>query len=92
LVRNATVKKRIVESDTQLVAKIDQVYFIPSGNRKAYDYRTHFYAPNKPLGNMYFATYGFNLGVIWLLSVVMFLFLYYYQAIVNYASRITFKR
>jgi hypothetical protein len=39
--------------------------------------RAHFYAPNKLIGEIRIDTYWFNMLVIWLVSVLLYLALYF---------------
>jgi ABC transport system ATP-binding/permease protein len=77
LVTNATVKDRILEYQGRLIQQIDPVYNDPSPPAHALDYRTHFFAPQKHFMGRTFDTYYFNIIVIWLMSVLLYITLYY---------------
>jgi hypothetical protein len=64
---------KILELDGQLIQNGDPVYFDPVlHDRSPLDYRAHFFAPRKPLLGGLHDTLWFNLGVIWLMSAVLY--------------------
>ena len=75
-VRNITVKDRIIEFNGELLQQIDPIYNTPAP-RHFLDYRTHFFAPTKHFAGVYFDTYGFNLIVIWLMTITFYVTLYF---------------
>ena len=77
LVRNLTVKDRIIEFKGKLYQQLDPIFAMPEPPDHILDYRTHFLAPQKHAFNTYFQTYTFNLLVIWLMTVVLFVMLYF---------------
>jgi ABC-type multidrug transport system ATPase subunit len=94
LVRNATAKKRIIEADGYMAPKVDYVYFGPVEVKGKLDYRAHFFAPVKQWAGTYFDTYKFNIVVIWLAGVLLYIFLYFdlLRKILNVFGKITLKR
>ena len=83
---NLRSKYKIIETKTKLIQKADPVYMIPTSNYG----RAHFYAPYKILGNLHIDTYWFNLGAIWLLTLVFYFTLYtdLLRKAINYFGRI----
>lgn len=77
LVRNVNAKNRIIESSGHLVPKINPVYFNPLKVAGALDYRSHFFAPTKHFFGKYFDTFYFNIVVIWIQSILLYVFLYF---------------
>jgi ABC-type multidrug transport system ATPase subunit len=77
LVRNATAKKRIIETDNYLAPKTDYVYFSPVTLKGTFDYRAHFFAPVKHFAGNYYDTFKFNIIVIWLAGLVLYIILYF---------------
>lgn len=73
LVLNKNELIKITEQDGQLIQKADPIYLID----KSSNLRSHFYAPEKRIGNSLISTLYFNLIVIWLFSVVLFFTLKY---------------
>lgn len=75
-VRKIYERKKIIEFDHRLVRMIDPVYMdpLPGGY---FSFRTHFFAPKKYFAGRYFETYNFNMTVIWLLTLLLYLTLYF---------------
>ena len=64
-------KNKIVESDGRLYQQSDPIFLLPEQTR------AHFYAPAKRLFGKYIDTYWFNIVVIWLSSLILYVVLYY---------------
>lgn len=77
LVRNITVKERLIEFNGQLLQQIDPIFHEPDAPSGPLDYRTHFFAPKKHLFGNYYDTYTFDILVIWLMSFILYITLYY---------------
>ena len=77
LVRNVSVKDRIVEYDGKLLQQINPVFHQPEMPNNLLDYRTHFFAPGKYFLGHYINTFIFNIIVIWLMSVLLYVALYF---------------
>lgn len=77
LVRNLNVKERVIEFEGELLQIVDPIFNDPKNPENLLDYRTHFFAPKKHLFGVYFDTYWFNLVVIWLMAVVLYIALYF---------------
>jgi hypothetical protein len=60
---------KIVELDNHLIRKIDQIYMDPMSNYG----RAHLYAPVKKIGNRSIDTLWFNILVLWLGSLLLYL-------------------
>ncbi|MEZ4995938.1 MAG: hypothetical protein R2758_00110 [Bacteroidales bacterium] len=73
IVLNRTVQKKIYETDQRIIQKSDPVLMIPDSRIG----RAHFYAPYKLIGNIRIGTLWFNMLVIWLMNVLLFVTLYY---------------
>ena len=76
LVKNQNEIHRIVEKNGRLHQKIFPVYMEPTPNHY-FDYRTQFYVPVKHFLGLRIDTLFFNLGMIWLMSLVLFVLLYF---------------
>jgi ABC-type multidrug transport system ATPase subunit len=68
-------KNQIVESHNRLYQQIDPVFMDPEPT--TIGIRSHFYAPRKYFLGRYIDTYAFNIGFIWLLTIVLYLILYF---------------
>ena len=76
LVTNVSVKERIIEYDGKLFQQINPVFVDPKPEHLL-DYRAHFFAPTKNLFGMNVETFWFNMLVIWLMSIVLYITLYF---------------
>lgn len=76
LVRNISVKKRILKHNGELIQQINPVFNDPVP-RHLLDYRSHFFASKKHFLGFYLDTYYFNALVIWIMSVVLYIALYF---------------
>lgn len=75
LVTNISEKNRIIEYEGRLVQQINPVFLDPTPGHLL-DYRAHFFAPQKNLFGHLVGTYGFNVLVIWVMSLVLYITLY----------------
>lgn len=80
-------QKKTVETADKIVQKYEPVYMKPVSRNG----RAHFYAPYKQLGNKRIDTLWFNIIVLWLASLVLYIALYYklLQKAINF--RISFR-
>ncbi|HMP98412.1 MAG TPA: ATP-binding cassette domain-containing protein [Cyclobacteriaceae bacterium] len=76
LVRNIKEKDRVVEHKARLIQKINPIY-AETKPRHLFDYRSQFFAPQKHFIGIYLDTYYFNIAIIWLMSMFLYLALYY---------------
>jgi ABC-type multidrug transport system ATPase subunit/ABC-type multidrug transport system permease subunit len=64
-------KNKIIESDGRLYQQTDPIFLLPESTR------SHFFAPQKYLFGSYVDTYIFNIAFIWLLTVILYIILYF---------------
>jgi len=76
LVKNVSEKDRIIEFDGELIQQINPIFIEPKPSGPL-DYRAHFFAPNKALFGARFSTYLFDVLVIWLMSALLYITLYF---------------
>ena len=76
LVKNVNTKNRILEFEGELIPQINPIFVDPKPSG-ALDYRAHFFAPSKNLFGSTVSTFVFNLLVIWLMTIVLYVTLYY---------------
>ncbi|HEY0655012.1 MAG TPA: ATP-binding cassette domain-containing protein [Chryseosolibacter sp.] len=76
LVTNISEKNRVLEYEGTLVQQLNPIFLdpIPSG---PFDYRAHFFAPKKNLLGAMVSTYWFNVMVIWIMSIFLYVTLYF---------------
>jgi ABC-type multidrug transport system ATPase subunit len=72
-VENSNEPVRIVEHKGMLIQKIDPIYLDPESNLL----KAHFYSPRKKFLGTYYDTFWVNAIVIWMMSVIFFLVLYF---------------
>ena len=77
LVRNINTEERIIEYKGRLVQEIDPIFNISKQPRHLLDYRTHFFAPQKYILGLRMNTFIFNLLVIWFMTFLLYLSLYF---------------
>lgn len=73
LVTNHNELDKILEKDGELIQRADPVFLDPTSNFA----RAHFFAPRKKFMGNYYDTYWVNICVIWLMSLVMAITLYF---------------
>ena len=73
IVLNRLNTSKIFESDKKLIQKADPVLMKP-GSRYG---RAHFYAPYKQLGKIKIDTLPFNMGAIWIMTILLYITLYF---------------
>jgi len=76
LVKNTTETHRIIEKDGKLIQKIFPIYKDPDPDHLV-DFDAQFYMPAKHFLNQNIDTYYFNLGVIWSMTLVLAILLYF---------------
>jgi ABC-type multidrug transport system ATPase subunit/uncharacterized tellurite resistance protein B-like protein len=76
LVKNTSETHRIIDQDGKLIQKIYPIYKDPDPEH-AIDFNAQFYMPQKHFLNRNIDTFYFNTGVIWSMSLVLALMLYF---------------
>ncbi|MBA4058777.1 MAG: ABC transporter, partial [Marivirga sp.] len=76
LVKNVSEKERIIEHDGQLFQQINPIFLDPKPNGLL-DYRAHFFAPQKNLFGAPVSTFLFNNIIIWIMTVMLYITLYF---------------
>lgn len=76
IVRNIYERHPVLVYKNRVVRQYEPVFFDPepSGNL---DFRSHFYAPRKFFMGEYHNTFHFNMGIIWIMSLICFITLYF---------------
>ena len=74
LVRNRNEINKILEKKDELIQRADPVYLDPV---KSGSIRAHFFAPNKKIFGKYFDTFWVNIFVIWMMSLILAITLYF---------------
>jgi len=76
LATNVNAKERIIESNGRLIQQANPI-FVDASTEGLLNYRAHFYAPTKNLFGTLTDTYWFNLLVIWSMSAILYVMLYF---------------
>jgi len=69
LLLNRSILEKIMEKDGRLIRKYEPVYMKPTSRMG----QAHLYAPNKQLGNLEIGTLWYNLMIIWVYTLVLYL-------------------
>ncbi len=90
LVLDETNTVKIIETDRKIIQKFEPCFMKPASRYG----RAHFYAPVKRLGNMDINTFRFNTAVIWLVSLLFYIALYFklLQKVINWLGNFRAKR
>lgn len=73
IVLNRRTTGKIYEAENRFIQKADPVFMRPGSGYG----RAHFFAPYKQIGNLRIGTLLFNVLVIWMMTIVLFITLYY---------------
>ncbi len=76
LVKNVDEKERIIEFEGQLYQQINPIFIDPRPSGPL-DYRAHFFAPKKHLLGSDVSTFLFNNIIIWIMTVILYITLYF---------------
>ncbi len=72
-VRNDNEKNKIKRYKERLYQNYDQIFFDPVNPLV----KAHFYAPRKQIAGVYASTLAVNTGVIWLMTIILYILLYF---------------
>ena len=72
-VKNRNNKRKIIEYNNRLYKVMEPIYSEPEN----YFFKAHFYAPTKPFFGKPIDTFWFNTAVIWFITLVLYLVLYF---------------
>lgn len=75
-VRNSMEQRRIIEEDGKLVQKVNPIYKDPDPDHLI-DFDAQFYTPSKHFLGAFIDTLFFNTGVIWFMTLILGLTLYF---------------
>jgi hypothetical protein len=76
VVTNISEKERIIEFNGRLFQQINPIFVDPRPEG-VFDYRAHFFAPKKYLFGVPVETYWFNVLVIWIMTLFLYITLYF---------------
>ncbi len=67
-------KNKILDYNNHLVQHVDAIYEDPVVESKL-DFRSHLFAPRKQFLGHYYETFYFNMSIIWLMNIILFIIL-----------------
>ena len=76
IVKNLSSPHHIAEENNELIQMIYPVYSKPTPEN-ALEFRTRLFYPTKHFGGHYFPTIYFNVTIIWIMSLLLFIALYF---------------
>ena len=76
ITRKVFEKNKMLRDGDKLIQVIDPIYQIPEPEG-LFSFRTHFFAPMKYFAGRYWETLWFNITMVWLLTVGLYVLLYY---------------
>jgi len=95
-VKNDMIKDRYVEGNGFLVQQTDPIFAVrnPNNISSPFDYRTHFFAPEKHFFGNYFDTMWFNVFVMWTMTILLLIALYFelLKKVIDMLGSIRFKK
>jgi energy-coupling factor transporter ATP-binding protein EcfA2 len=93
IVRKVFDKNKILREENHLIQMVDPIYQKPEPS-SAVDFRTHFFAPSKHFAGHYFETLWFNITMVWVLTILLYVVLYFelLKKGLNFAVGIKWKR
>lgn len=77
MVENTKDPQRIVEWDGKLIQKYFPIYFDDHRPKNWFDFRANFYTSSKYFMGRYWDTLYFNIGVIWVMTIIFYATLYF---------------
>lgn len=77
MVENSADPNRILEWRGELIQKYYPIYFTDHRPAHPLDFSSNFYVPTKPMFGMVFDTLYFNIAVIWVFTLFLYVTLYY---------------
>jgi ABC-type multidrug transport system ATPase subunit len=77
LVMNDRGQVRITQEGNQIVRRIFPVFHSPEVPQNWYNFRTHFFAPQKYFAGLYWDTLWFNISILWAMTGILYAMLYH---------------
>ena len=68
--------KQVVEYDNKLIRQQDPIFRYPEVEH-FFDFRSHFYAPQKHFVGIYMDTFTFNMLMVWFMTLFLYVTLYF---------------
>ena len=83
------VENRIIEQNDNLIQQVDPIYLSPQNIGGYFDFRAHFYSPVKHFGGKFYDTFHFNILLIWLMTIMLYITLYFdvFKKVIKYPAK-----
>lgn len=93
LLKNVNTKDRLLVYDGNMIQQIDPIFQDPSPS-SLFDYRTGFFFPVKSFLGLTISTYWFDLMIIWLMSIILYVALYFefFRRLIDSTTKINFNK
>ena len=93
IVQNVFEHNKIIRYENHLIQQVDPI-FLDADNTTWFGFRSHFYAPRKWFMGNYYDTFYFNIVVIWLMSLLLYVTLYFdlLKRVIDWAGKINFSK
>ena len=94
ILKNSNSEKSLTLFNDEIVQLINPIFNRPYPSSNIINYRAHFYAPFKYFAKNYYTTYWFNITFIWMLTIVLYILLYFnvLKKSINYIENIFQRR
>ncbi len=76
IVKKVYETNKILEFRHELIQHFDPIYQDPVIKNKL-DFRSHFFSPEKYFMGRYYDTYWFNISIVWILTLICYVILYF---------------
>lgn len=76
VVKKIAEKNKIIEYNHELIRQYHPIFMDPTIKSK-WSWRSHFFAPQKPFMGKYYDTYWYNIIVIWIFTILLYIILYF---------------
>lgn len=77
IVKNIYEKNQFVRYNADLIQQIDPIFIDPRSDDGFFNFRSHFYAPQKYFAGKFYNTFNFNVIMIWMMTIFFYMTLYY---------------
>ncbi len=77
ILKNTNTDTRIIEEDGHLIRKVYPIYARDEFPSSPIDFRVNFYYPEKHFLGNYYDTLAFNVTIIWIMTIILFVTLYF---------------
>jgi ABC transport system ATP-binding/permease protein len=91
--KNIYEKNKLLEYKNRLVPQVDPIYRDPEPENR-FSIRSHYLAPRKHFMGNYYDTFWFNMVIIWIMTSVLYITLYYehLKKFLDLTGKIKFKK